>query len=160
MIETQRLRIRISSDDEMRDLIAAESNPELREAYGEMLDFCQKNPDSRQWYAAWFIELASGTHIGDLCFKGLSDGGQVEIGYGLLPEYWGQGYATEAVTAAVGWAAAQPGVRYVYAETDPENTASQRVLEKAGFIPTGEKGQEGPRFVWNGLRNDDPAAKA
>ncbi len=38
----------------------------------------------------------------------------------------------------------------VCAETEPGNIASQRVLEKAGFIPTGTNGEEGPRFVWNG----------
>lgn len=38
----------------------------------------------------------------------------------------------------------------VCAETEPGNIASQRVLEKAGFIPTETNGEEGPRFVWNG----------
>ena len=37
-----------------------------------------------------------------------------------------------------------------WAETDPDNIASQRVLEKAGFAPTGEQGEEGPRFLWQG----------
>jgi len=40
---------------------------------------------------------------------------------------------TEAVTAMIGWASEQIGVNYIEAETDPDNKASQRVLEKTGF---------------------------
>ena len=43
-------------------------------------------------------------------------------------------------------AVSQEGVNCVEAETSPENTVSQRVLAKAGFIPMGENGEEGPRF--------------
>ena len=94
----------------------------------------------------WMIELLDGTHIGDLCFKGLEADGIVEIGYGILEEYQGQGYATEAVGEAANWALQQPGVRRVEAETEPDNRASQRVLEKCGFLPSGTFGEEGPRF--------------
>lgn len=148
MLTTERLIIEISSDEEMRKLISDEKDPELKKAYGEMLAACLEKPEDRQWYAAWFIGLPSGERIGDLCFKGLSEDGTVEIGYGLLPDYWGNGYATEAVTAAVSWAAAQKNVKRVEAETEENNAASQRVLAKAGFVPTGEIGEEGPRFVY------------
>jgi RimJ/RimL family protein N-acetyltransferase len=46
------------------------------------------------------IEKTDGTHIGDLCFKGLQENGIAEIGYGILEEHQSQGYATEAVQAA------------------------------------------------------------
>ena len=94
----------------------------------------------------WMIELRVGTHIGDLCFKGLDANGVVEIGYGILEEYQGQSYATEAVGAVVDWALQQPGVTRVEAETSPDNRVSQRVLEKCGFLPSGTVGEEGPRF--------------
>ncbi|MBQ6568743.1 MAG: GNAT family N-acetyltransferase, partial [Clostridia bacterium] len=72
--------------------------------------------------------------------------GTVEIGYGVLEEYQGQGYATEAVCAAVNRALQQPDITRVEAETEPDNQASRRVLEKCGFLPTGTVGEEGPRF--------------
>lgn len=150
MIHTDRLCIRIASDEEMRSLIEEQTEEGLKAAYGEMLAGCMAHPQQRQWYAVWFISLHSGETIGDYCFKGLSDG-CAEIGYGLLPEYWGQGYATEALIAAVKWALDQPGAERIEAETEPENTASQRVLVKAGFVPTGTNGEEGPRFVWKGF---------
>lgn len=150
MISTARLNIELASDDEMSLLIEEQTSEEMKVAYGEMLAGCKENPKNRQWYAVWFLRLKSGETIGNYSFKGLLEDGSVEIGYGLEPEYWGKGYATEAVIAAVDWAMKQPGVKRIEAETEPENTASQRVLEKAGFIPTETNGEEGPIFVWNG----------
>lgn len=147
VIETERLIISIASDDEMRLLVESETNEEMKAAYQEMLDGCIEHAKDRQWNAVWFIRLKTGEWIGDYSFKGLGQDGMVEIGYGLHTEYWGKGYATEAVKAAVQWALNQPGVNRVEAETDPDNKASQRVIYKAGFIPTGTYGEEGPRFV-------------
>ena len=146
MIETKRLRIYPAAREQMEIFIAAEPEPELKKAYTEMLEGCLRHPDQWQWYAMWMIELRDGTHIGDLCFKGLNTDGTVEIGYGILEEYRGQGCATEAVDAVVAWALRQPFVSRVEAETEPNNSASQRVLEKCGFYPSGVTGEEGPRF--------------
>ena len=146
VIETKRLRIHTASEDEMKSLIENQTDEELKKAYSEMLRECLAHPENRDWYATWMIEKKDGTYIGDLCFKGLNPDGSVEIGYGITEENQGQGYATEAVEAAVSWALKQPGVCRVEAETDPENKKSQRVLEKCGFAPSGITGEEGPRF--------------
>ena len=45
------------------------------------------------------------------------------------------------------WAFEHPQVLAVEAESDPDNAASQRVLEKCGFLATGAIGEEGPRFI-------------
>ena len=150
MITTERLTIRTASNEEMRALIAEQTDEGLKAAYGEMLAGCETHPEQRLWYAMWFICLPSGERVGELCFMGLSPDGITEIGYGLLPKHQGKGYATEAVTAAVEWALQQEGVTSVEAETDADNAASQRVLEKAGFVPTGTDGDEGPRFIRRG----------
>ena len=71
----------------------------------------------------------------------------VEIGYGILPSYEGNGYMTEAAQGMIRWAFAQQDVDFVEAETDPDNRASQRILEKCGFVPNGKTGEEGLRFV-------------
>ena len=146
MIEAKRLRIYPAVREQMEAFIASETDAELKKAYTEMLEGCLQNPDQWEWYAMWMIELRDGTHIGDLCFKGPGANGVVEIGYGILEEYRGHGYATEAVGAAVDWALQQPLVSRVEAETEPDNRASQRVLEKCGFLPTAAVGEEGPRF--------------
>lgn len=145
-IETRRLVIHTASEDEMRDLIATQTDMELIKAYSEMLQECLAHPKEWGWYATWLIEQNDGAHVGDLCFKGLKEDGSVEIGYGIVEEKQGQGYATEAVDAAINWAFQHPGVCRVEAEIEPDNIKSQRVLEKCGFVPSGIVGEEGPRF--------------
>ena len=147
MLNTERLRIYPASREQMETMIASEQEEELKKAYTEMLEGCLRHPDQWEWYVIWIIEKTDGTHIGDLCFKGLREDGIAEIGYGILEEHQGQGYATEAVQAACHWAFLHPDVRSLEAETDAENAASQRVLEKCGFRPNGTFGEEGPRFT-------------
>ena len=146
-LETERLRLRIALRDEMTGMIARAADLDLKCAYQEMLQGCLDHPEYWEWYAVWIIEGKDGMQRGDLSFKGPAKDGAVEIGYGILAEHRGNGYATEAVEAAVAWALAQPGVTQVEAETAPDNDASQRVLKKCGFQATGEIGEEGPRFV-------------
>lgn len=147
MIETARLKIYAASEEQMVSYIKAQNEGDLKAAYSEMLNGCLMHPEQWEWYAIWMIELKDGTHIGDLCFKGLSEYGSAEIGYGIADAYQGCGYATEAVSALVAWALTQPGVNCITAEAEQSNYASQRVLEKTGFVPTGETGEEGPLFV-------------
>jgi len=146
MIETKRLKIYLASAEQMKTMIAAENNEDLQAAYKEMLEGSLTYPDQREWYALWIVELKDGTVVGDLCFKGLING-VAEIGYGISEKHQNRGYATEAVEAVVKWALKQSGVTRIEAETEPDNTASRRVLEKCGFIPTGTIGEEGPRFT-------------
>ena len=118
-------------------------DPELAEAYGEMLDGCRKYPAQYLFYTAWRITAReNGETVGDFCFKGLPADGCSEIGYGIHE----RGYATEIIRAACLWALTGEGIRAVLAETAPDNAASQRVLAKIGFTPTGEMGEEGPRY--------------
>ena len=148
--ESERLYIYPIGDDAMKKLIADETDPELKQAYSEMLQGCTDDPENRLWYAVWALELKSspGTVIGDLSFKGPpGPDGAVEIGYGLSPACRGKGYMTEAVKTVCGWALSQKGVKRLKAETAPDNTPSQKVLYAAGFRPDGSFGKEGPRFV-------------
>lgn len=146
MIETNRLKIYAASKEQMEAFIATQSVDVLKVAYSEMLSGALTHPKQWEWYAIWMIELKNGTHIGELCFKGLSNDGITEIGYGIAEDYQGYGYATEAVNAVVLWALNQDNVECVIAETEIDNTASVRVLEKCGFIRTGTFGEEGPIY--------------
>ncbi|MFC4062148.1 GNAT family N-acetyltransferase [Planomonospora corallina] len=59
--------------------------------------------------------------------------GQAMVGYSMLPEFRGRGFATRAVELVVDWALGHTPLARIVAGTDVDNTASQRVLEKAGF---------------------------
>lgn len=161
MIETRRLLLYPVSDDEMEVLIQNEPDPEMKQAYTEMLEGCLKDPEKRIWSAVWLMEIkgSAGTVAGDFSFKGLGADGTVEIGYGLRPGFCGNGYMTEAVGAVSEWALTQEGVTRVEAETDENNTASQGVLLRAGFLPAGVRGKEGPRYVFRGAENVSPVPR-
>ena len=57
----------------------------------------------------------------------------VDVGYALLPAYWGQGYASEAVQATLRYARDELGLRRIVGVVADGNDASARVLEKAGL---------------------------
>ena len=149
MMETERIRIYPAGREQMEKTIAAETDEDNRKAYNEMLEGCLTHPEQWDWNAMWMIEKTDGTHIGDLCFKGIKADCNPEIGYGILEEYRGQGFATEAVKLALLWAFRHPDVNAIEAETDPYNAASAKVLMKCGFRPNGEAGEEGPRYIVN-----------
>lgn len=58
---------------------------------------------------------------------------EIEVGYMLVPEAWGQGFATEVCTRVLEFAFEKTSLEEVKATTDPENAASQHVLTKCGL---------------------------
>ena len=89
--------------------------------------------------------------IGSIGFGRTEDG--IELGYWLGAQYWGQGYASEAAQAVLeqAW---MLGHDSVYAIHFTGNEATERVLSKCGFEPTGETR---PRFNFR-RGHDVPAA--
>lgn len=63
----------------------------------------------------------------------VEDTDEVEVGYGFYPDWWGRGLATEAATELVRSGLADLKLSTLVAITQPTNTASRRVLEKAGL---------------------------
>lgn len=58
---------------------------------------------------------------------------EVELGYALYEPFWGRGYATEIVAACMALGRQHLGANGFVALVSPDNSASQRVLEKAGL---------------------------
>jgi len=79
--------------------------------------------------------------LGDPTFVGRREpdvDGAVEIGYTIFPSDRGRGYATEAVTALIEWAARTREVRVLLAAVVRGNDASVRVLARVGgFVEIG-----------------------
>lgn len=57
-----------------------------------------------------------------------------EMGYWLAEEYWGQGIMTKAISLMVDYSFKNLNIDRIFARPFGTNTASQRTLEKAGFI--------------------------
>jgi ribosomal-protein-alanine N-acetyltransferase len=92
-------------------------------------------------------EKANGRFLGTFSFLYLSGEADYHIGYALLPEFWGQGYATELV---------QEGIRYffdhtqhlqLFAITRTNHLLSQKVLERSGFGYQGLKEENGEQLA-------------
>lgn len=58
---------------------------------------------------------------------------RLSYGYVLARPFWGMGMMTEALTEVVDWALRQPSIWRIGGVVDVENSASARVMEKAGL---------------------------
>ncbi len=85
--------------------------------------------------AVFLITLANGTVIGACGL--MNQESAPEIGYWLGVNYWGKGYATEAVHAVIDYAFTDLGHDALQAGSRVTNPRSRRVLEKCGFQWTG-----------------------
>ena len=88
--------------------------------YAEILPWkaerLQENPESSRW-SGLIIHKKDNTIIGDMGCKGGPDvNGIVEIGYSIVPDYQGNGYATEMVKGLVEWLLDQQNVTTIKAE--------------------------------------------
>lgn len=114
----------------------------------------KRNPELSGWLNWYWVllqpETGERTLIGCGGFTSCPVDGVVAIGYSLLPQYRGRGYATEAVKALVAWAFSYPEVCKVIAETLPDNKPSILVLKRAGFGP--EPGASEPGHIRFALR--------
>lgn len=85
-------------------------------------------------YSFIVIRRGDGAPVGMAGFGGL--GGSAELGYGFGRRYWNRGYATESVIPLVALAE-RVDLQVLDAHVFPDNPASVRVLEKAGFTDCG-----------------------
>jgi len=89
-------------------------------------------------WRAWSITRAGDdTAIGTLGTHERRLGQVVEISYSLARSHWGQGLAREAVSALLDRLFHAERVRRVFADTDPDNAASNALLKRLGFTLEG-----------------------
>jgi RimJ/RimL family protein N-acetyltransferase len=85
----------------------------------------------------WAAEEASGRFIGWFSLNYVPGTVDVEIGYRLLPDAWGRGYATEGASALALHGIETVGLYRIIGLAHPDNFASQRVLQKTGMRDAG-----------------------
>lgn len=105
--------------------------------------------DAEAWLAAqadprapernFAVDLQGEGLVGVIGFRPGGGASWPELGYWIGRPYWGAGIATEAASAALLWAYRDWGKRAVAAGHFTDNPASGRVLEKAGFLYTGDR---------------------
>ena len=124
---------RMDEDEQFMALLGGVRDEASTVAYLEM--------NVKHWtdhgFGMWMLrDAASSTVIGRAILRHLDVEGvdEVEVGYGFMPEYWGQGLATEIARACVRIGRDQLGLGSLVAITRPINVASQRVMLKAGLV--------------------------
>ncbi len=110
------------------------------EAVGGYLAATVAGGDQRPWGYYQLVRREDGRAIGGIAFVGPPDtSGTVEVGYGLIPDARGKGYAAEALRGIIAVARVNGATR-VIAETTSDNIASQRTLRNVGMPRTGSVG--------------------
>ncbi len=90
-------------------------------------------------FGYWLVRHAhDGGLVGFAGLRVVDAGPDVELLYGLAPDRWGEGFATEASTAVLAHGFETLGLARIVARTDPPNRASIRVLERLGMTFEGE----------------------
>lgn len=147
VIATPRLRLRAPSAADAPKIAALANDPDVARMTTRMphpysladaetfLAACEANDQAQETVFA--IEHDGKGLVGMLGFHPNPEG-RTELGYWLGRPYWGQGLATEAASAALGWAAQAWKRRFLVAGHFADNPASGQVLCKTGFLYTGE----------------------
>jgi ribosomal-protein-alanine N-acetyltransferase len=91
----------------------------------------------RHGFGYWILrERSNGEIVGRGGLQHTFVGGkdEVEVGWAVFPERWGEGFATELALVSIAVAESELHLSEIVAFTLPDNTASRRVMEKSGFV--------------------------
>jgi RimJ/RimL family protein N-acetyltransferase len=146
LVEAERVRIRTMVPTDAGALTAYRNDPDVA-AYqswpvpypaaaagalvAEMADL--GGPTDGEWVQLAIADRATDALLGDVAVHLFDAGRQAEIGYSLATAHQGRGLATDAVGAVVDHLFSRYGVHRVSASLDPDNLASERLLERLGF---------------------------
>lgn len=159
MIETERLVLRRWEQRDRATFHRHCSDPVVMENLGPLqsreetdaqLDRQNGFADSHG-YCFWAMERkADGILLGFCGLKPGAEGtpieGEVEIGWRMGADYWGQGYAREAAQASLDWAW-DNGIDSVAAITTPANTRSWGLMERLGMTRAPEDDFDHPKAI-------------
>ena len=145
-IETERLLLRRIDKNDVDEVLALRSNPEtmkyiprpLAKSIEEAFEHIAMIEDKimNNIGINWGISLKGNPKIIGIIghYKISPENHRAEIGYMSLPETNGKGYMSEAIKAVVAYGFQQMNLHSIEAIIDPENIASEKVLQKNGFV--------------------------
>jgi ribosomal-protein-alanine N-acetyltransferase len=149
-LETSRLILRSLVPEDAASLRRWLARDEIYTYWGRKASKGEREPelmfiDPRPWVKRkpdpdfkWGIVLKeTNAVIGDVSIFDIENARMGSVGYRLDPDLWGHGYVTEALRAAVEFIFTHTELDRLHATADVRNTASNRVLEKCGFVHEG-----------------------
>jgi ribosomal-protein-alanine N-acetyltransferase len=143
-LASARLVLRPQRVDDAEALFAAYGDVELMRywshaphaAVAETHDYLAERVGKGDW-RTWSVTLTGDDTAIGLVAAGPRRPGVIEIGYLIARTHWGHGYAREAVSSVLDRLFHEEGARRVFADTDPDNLGSNRLLEALGFTLEG-----------------------
>jgi RimJ/RimL family protein N-acetyltransferase len=172
-LRTARLRLRAFEDTDANDLFALHSSAHVlrywdsppwteRSRAEQFITACRRMEQEGTGARLAVDRVFDGAFIGWCTLNRWNpDYRSASLGYCYRDAAWGQGYATEAARALLGWAFDTLDLNRVQAEADTRNVASARVLEKLGFVREGTlredcvvDGEVSDSWVYGLLRRD------
>jgi ribosomal-protein-alanine N-acetyltransferase len=134
--------------DDQQFIFEGLSHPGVIPFYGVRYDTFDDTKKQMDWYekiskegtgAAWkIIDKTSGEKAGVVAYYFFKpEHKKCEVGFWILPQYWNKGIATEALKAVVEYCQNEKGMHRLEALVEEGNLASNRVLEKLGFVYEG-----------------------
>ena len=166
-VETDRIVLREIKEDDVEEMFALDSNPEVHRYLGNRpinnRDEARKiiSHIRRQYVefgiGRWaLIEKSSNSFAGWAGLKwetGLRADAYYDLGYRLKQEYWGRGLATEAAFESLRYGFEKMNPQKIGAAAHIENKVSNRILRKLGFKHLGDFTYEESRCHWYELEN-------
>ena len=147
IFETKRLLVRRYTENDKDHFFSLNGNEEVmryirpvktREECDEFLLQAIAYSETEKLFGRWAVEdKLSKEFVGSFAMIPVEGKDQMQLGYSLLPEHWGKGYATELTIAGLHYVFTKTQINPIYAYTEEPNTSSQKVLLKAGFRPNG-----------------------
>lgn len=144
IFETERLLIRpytmddfdnffrMNGDEEiMRYIRPAQSREQSKDFLQKIITSYAESPGIGRWA---MLEKEDNQFAGSFAVIPVENSDLLQIGYSLLKENWGKGYASESAKGGIKYAFGQLGLTKIAGITYPENIRSQRVLLKNGFV--------------------------
>ncbi len=121
------------------------------------IEVTDANFERRGYGRIAFVDRATGELIGCGGVVHPEQQPEPEVKYAFRKDTWGNGFATEAITALIDYATHTLGIKWMVATIAPGNTPSQRVMSKVGFTITRERiNDDGSSTqIWEIGRDDD-----
>ena len=131
------------NEEVMRYIRPVKTKDESNEFLEEVINSYPENIHMGRWAVD---EKSTSAYVGSFAIiQMLEEPEKIQLGYALLKEHWGKGFATELTAAGIKFAFDVMDLKVINAVTEPLNISSQKVLLKTGFKKEGtiiEKGKE------------------
>ena len=142
LLTSERLGFRLFEDDDFADLVRLDMDPEVRahfpggvatpEECSARIARNRRSIETHGYGEFAVVELDTGRFAGRAGLGPL-EGGEIEVGYVFLKEFWGRGFAQESLRALLTWAKEHLDVPRIIAYAPCTHAASLNVMKKAGM---------------------------